>query len=54
MEVSSLNASTSAQLVRAAEQNPGVAVKLLKKAVDADRDVVNTLLPPTGTLDIRA
>ncbi|MCS6776182.1 MAG: hypothetical protein RMJ43_01395 [Chloroherpetonaceae bacterium] len=55
MEVTSLSAS-AAQIVRAAEQNPGVAVKLLRRAMDAEKDVVSTLLPlpETGRLDVRA
>lgn len=57
MEVSALHSgSASGSLVRAAEQNPGVAVKLIKKAADADRNLVNTLLPtiPAGQVDIHA
>lgn len=56
--IQTASAGTTASLLRSAEQNTGVAAKLLKKAVDADKDLVNTLLPlpgPNGgTLDIRA
>ncbi|HLJ56270.1 MAG TPA: hypothetical protein VKT77_14610 [Chthonomonadaceae bacterium] len=50
--------ATTGALVQAAEQNTAVAATLLKKTTDADKDLVNTLLPPGGAiggrLDIRA
>ncbi|HZP83792.1 MAG TPA: hypothetical protein VFB21_19275 [Chthonomonadaceae bacterium] len=52
------SAGTTASLLRSAEQNTGVAARLLKKAVDADKDLVSTLLPLNGpdggTLNLRA
>ena len=53
----SASAGLLAGLVNAADQSPAVAAKLLKKATDADKDLVNTLLPvppPPGSVDIRA
>ncbi len=48
--------TVTASLLRAADDNTGVAASLLKKALNADKDVVNTLLPaaPHGGLEIRA
>jgi hypothetical protein len=49
--------SVSAGVLRAAEQNMAVAVSVLKTATDADKNLVNTLLPPgggTGTVNIAA
>lgn len=45
-----------ASLLRAAESNVEVAAKLLKKALDTDKDAVQTLLSPNNgsRLDIRA
>jgi hypothetical protein len=59
MEVGSLQigSGTTASVLRAAEKNPEVASKLLKKSMDMDRDMVNTLLPappPSGGLDVQA
>ncbi|HXG25134.1 MAG TPA: hypothetical protein VNJ09_11305 [Chthonomonadales bacterium] len=58
MNVSShgvLNA-VEASLLRAAESNVEVAAKLLKKALDTDKNTVQTLLSPNNSsrLDIRA
>lgn len=50
-------ASVTGSLLRAADQNTEVAVNLLKKANDSDKNLVNTLLPvntPNGRLDVRA
>ena len=45
-------------LLQAAEEDPETTAKLLTKSLDADRDLVNTLLPPPGPsgsrLDIKA
>jgi hypothetical protein len=50
--------STSASLVNAAAQNLAVAAPLLKKAMDSDKNLIDTLLPTNGSnggqLDIRA
>ena len=50
--------SAAASILANAEQNTGVAVALLKKTTDADKNLVNTLLPPQGEagsrVDIRA
>lgn len=50
--------TTSATVVRNADQNVAVAAGLLKKIDAADKNLVNTLLPlpapTTGRLDIRA
>lgn len=57
MTASLLSSATSASLVRQAGEKIEVTAKLLKKAVDADRDLVQTLLPtnpPAGGLDLRA
>jgi hypothetical protein len=55
--ISSLQA-VSAGLLNAAEQNTAVAATLIKKAAQADKDLVNTLLPlntaSQGGVDIRA
>ncbi|HLK58471.1 MAG TPA: hypothetical protein VKU00_18020 [Chthonomonadaceae bacterium] len=56
--IGGVTASVSAGLISQAEQNPGVAATLLNKALQADKDLVATLLPPTPSLstglDIRA
>ncbi len=60
MNVGSLQTAsgTTASLVKAADQNPEVGTKLLKKAMDADKNLVDTLLPANGpgggTLNIQA
>lgn len=50
--------SVAGSVLRAADTNIGVATSLLKKAIDSDKNLVQTLLPtpaPTnGALDIRA
>lgn len=48
MNTRSIGASavdTTAALVRNADQQPEVGAKLLKKAMDADKNMVSTLLP---------
>jgi hypothetical protein len=56
--IQSGGASATASILQAAEQNTAVAVALLKKTTDADKDLVNTLLPlpaaGPGGVDIRA
>jgi hypothetical protein len=59
--ISALQGSSSAvtaSLLRSAEQNPEVTISLLKKVNDADKNLVNTLLPASGVqngrLDIQA
>lgn len=58
MGVGGLTASVSAGLVRQADQNVAVQTSLLKKAINADKDLVSTLLPQppasASGLDIRA
>ncbi|HZO86734.1 MAG TPA: hypothetical protein VFB38_00240 [Chthonomonadaceae bacterium] len=61
MDVNALqtaSAGMTANLLRAADQNPEVAAKLLKKAMESDRNLVDTLLPTVSSvgsrLDIRA
>ena len=52
-----ITASVTSSLLRSADQNTEVAVSLLKKATDADKNLVNTLLPadgPNGRLDVKA
>jgi hypothetical protein len=49
--------SVSASVLRAADQNTAVAISMLKTATDADKNLVNTLLPPggvTGRVNIAA
>lgn len=51
--------SAAASLLAAADDNTAVVATLLKKTTEADKNLVNTLLPPTGAtsggrLDIRA
>jgi hypothetical protein len=47
--------STDAMLVRAAETDTDKSVKLLKKSMQSEQDMVATLLPPPpGKLDIKA
>lgn len=41
----SVTASVSGGLLRAAEENTAVTATLLKKSLEADKDVVSTLLP---------
>jgi hypothetical protein len=54
----SLNGNTAAveaSLLQAAETDTAKSAKLLKKVMDADKDMINTLLPPpSGMLDIKA
>lgn len=53
--ISPATAAVQASLVRAAEDSTAQSAMLLKKALNSDRDLVATLLPPTsGMLDIRA
>ncbi len=56
--VGALTGAVSAGVLRGAEQDTGTAVILLKKATQADKDLVATLLPPpaptNGSVDIRA
>ena len=40
--------SVTASLLRTADQNIEVAAALLKKTTDADKNLVNTLLPTSG------
>ena len=52
--ISSTSAVTTG-LLRNVEQNIGVTASLLKKATEADKDLVSTLLPaPSGSLDVKA
>ena len=58
-DVGSIQGSNvTASILRAADQNTEVAVALLKKATDADKNLVNTLLPISktgqGGVNIRA
>jgi hypothetical protein len=50
--------STDAMLASAAETDTDKSVKLLKKSMQAEEDMVSTLLPPPGSpggrLDIKA
>lgn len=50
--------ATDAMLVRAAEDDTAKAVTLLKKSMQAEKDMVSTLLPtpgsPRSSIDIRA
>jgi hypothetical protein len=54
--ISPTTAATEALLPRAAEDDTEKSAKLLKKALNADKDLVATLLPPpdSNRLDIRA
>lgn len=62
MEINSTLASQSASLLRTAEQDPGTASTLLKKALNSDKNLVETLLPTpppqpvpgTGSLNLHA
>lgn len=57
MDVSSastLNSSTTASLLQAANDNTQVASRLLKIAVNSDKNLINTLLPVQGGLNIKA
>lgn len=57
MDVSSastLNSSTTASLLQAANDNTQVASRLLKIAVNADKNLINTLLPVQSGLNIKA
>lgn len=61
MDVNALqtaSAGMTANLLRDADQNQEVAAKLLKKAMESDRNLVDTLLPTVSSvgsrLDIRA
>lgn len=51
-------AAVTASLLRSADQNTEVTVSLLKKVNDADKNLVNTLLPAggvqNGRLDLQA
>ena len=53
-----VSAAVTASIVNSAEQDTAVAAKLLKIATDADKNLVNTLLPTTGAanggINIRA
>ena len=51
---STLNASTTASLLQAASDNTQAAAKLLKIAITSDKNLVNTLLPVPGGVDIKA
>lgn len=46
--------AAQAMLVRSAGQDTEKTAKLLKKALQSEQDLVATLLPPSGRLDIRA
>jgi hypothetical protein len=52
------SAGTTAGLLRSMEQNAAVGTKLLKKTMEADKDMISQLLPlpqqTGGRLDIRA
>lgn len=52
------SAAVQASLVQAADGDVETSAKLLNKSLDADKDLVNTLLPPPGSpsskLDIKA
>jgi hypothetical protein len=54
----SLNGNTTAaeaSLLQAAETDTAKSAKLLKKVMDADKNMIETLLPPpAGLLDIKA
>ncbi len=56
--VGSLTGTVSAGVLRGAEQDTATAATLLKKATQADKDLVATLLPTpapaNGGVDIRA
>ena len=56
--VAGLTGAVSAGVARGAEQDTAVAATLLKKATQADKDLVATLLPTpasaNGGVDIRA
>ncbi len=57
MEISSgatLNANTTASLLQSANDNTAVAAKLLKIAINSDKNLINTLLPTQGGVDIKA
>lgn len=51
---STLNASTTASLLQAASDNTQAAARLLKIAITSDKNLVNTLLPVPGGVDIKA
>ena len=52
------SSSVTASILASADQNTAVAATLIKKTTQADKDLVNTLLPAGGSssggLDIRA
>ena len=55
--IGGVTASVGVGLIAQAEQNVGTSASLLKKAVQADKDLVATLLPPppaNGGVDVRA
>jgi hypothetical protein len=56
--VGSIQSSTIGSILRAADTNTQVAATLLNKAISADKNLVNTLLPAdassAGRVDIRA
>lgn len=56
--VGALTGAVSAGVLRGAEQDTAVAATLLKKATQADKDLVTTLLPTpapaNGSVDVRA
>lgn len=56
VSINGVSNAAEASLLRAAESNVEVAAKLLKKALDTDKDIVQTLLSPNNSsrLDIRA
>lgn len=56
--VGALTGAVSAGVLRGAEQDTSTAATLLKKATQADKDLVATLLPTpassVGSVDVRA
>ena len=52
--VSALNASTTASLLQAANNDTQTAAKLLKIAINSDKILISTLLPVQGGINIKA
>jgi hypothetical protein len=51
---SSSSVGTTLSLVHAAEDDTDKSAKLIKKSLQGEKDLVSTLLPQSGGLDIRA